>query len=202
MVPLDEKNFILITDVHEIIHHESVRDYCEELSQSRVLEHCPELVNYVCGQSAARCVFAIIILMGEPCLLCDLAQDKVCDKDLPLSYVEEDGVDFQLARRSNPTVPIECFRKWTTAQRKSFDVIQRQVKAVLQQWPIKLPVTVLSDCNVLPLTECKEIYRGNSTVYRVQIHQAHHQLDGNDEVQPHPHAFSMSINPLENQIIY
>lgn len=199
MVPLDRKNFILITDVHEIIHHESVRDYCQELSQSRVLEQCSELVNYICGQPSARCVIAIIILMSEPCLLPNLAQDEICDEDLPLSYAEKDGVDFQLARRSNPTVPVECFRKWTPAQRNSFDTLQRQVKAVLEQWPIELPVHELSCLSVLPIMNCEVIHTGNSTVHKVEIRPAHHQLDGNEEVQPHPDAFLLNTNLLRYQ---
>lgn len=182
---LDSKmDFIPITAIHKLINDQSVLEYCEEFSEMRSHVQPSDVVKYVCGQPEARCVFAVIILIDEPRLLRDLMGEKVCDNDLPLSHLEADGVEFQLARNSRPTSPVECFRKWKPAQRHYFDEFQRRVKAeVLGRRPISLPVTQFPDRSVLPFTRRKTIhYKVSSRVDRVEIHHAHHRFNNGPEV--------------------
>ena len=169
--------------IDKLIDPESVKKYWEALSDPALHQKSYDVVNYVFAESQARFVFVIIVLINEPQLLLSLIRDQVCDDDLPLSHVGVEGVDFQLAKRSEPNTPVECFTKWTGAQRHSFDRLQRQVKAqILQQWPIGLRVTQLSDLSVLPFTKCVKIHNGNSTVYRVEIHHAHHRFKDDRKV--------------------
>lgn len=149
-------------------------------------ETCSDVINYVCSkQKPAHHVFAILVLIEEPGLLCDLVIDGVCDDDLPLECVQADGLDFHLERKSQPGIHIECFKGWTISQRRAFDDLQWQVKApVLKNWPLKLePVRELHNRTVLPLTKYKNKHKGNSEVFRVEIHPAHHRFSRGTEVR-------------------
>lgn len=143
------------------------------------------MIQYVCGASRhARHVFAILVLIEEPGLLSSLVRDHVCDDDLPLECIQIDGLDFQLARNSQPHRPIECFKQWTVAQRRAFDDLQWQIKApVLKNWPLRLPVRELPNRTVLPLKVYIREYEGNSEVARVRIHPEHHKFSGGTEVR-------------------
>lgn len=170
--------FLPVNAVNSLIHNESVRKYCEGLSDPGLQEQCPDVIKYVCGHPEARFVFIIIVLINEPQLLHGLIRDKVFDSDVPLCRIPEvEGVDFQLAKRSDPKTPVNCFTNWTAAQRLSFDELQRQVKAaVLEKWPIDFPPYKLPDRSVLPFTECEIIHKESSSVYHVEIHHAHHNF--------------------------
>lgn len=196
------KEFLPITAVHYLIHCQSVQEYWERLPDSRLHGQCSDVVNYVCVQSDARCVFAIIILIDEPWLLHDLIRDGVCDNDLPLSHAEVEGVDFQLARKSSPTVPVKCFGKWSLAQRRLFDDLQRQVKTeVLEKWPISLRISEISERSILPLTKSETIHTGNSRVDRVEIHHAHHRFHDFPKVRPRVYVFPMSTIRTEIKLL-
>lgn len=175
--------FLPRSAVDNLIGHESISKYWLGLADSTLHEHLSDVIHYVCGEPKARYIFVIIVLIDEPGLLPGLIQDRVCDNDLPLSHIEVLGVDFQLARRSSPNMPIECCRAWTSSQRHSLDVLQWQVKVeVLGEWPIGLPVKQLPDRTVLPFTKSERKHDGNSEVFRVEIHRAHYNFMSDTDV--------------------
>lgn len=142
-------------------------------------------MDYVLGTRKARFVFAIIVLMGEPSLLGDLMRDNVYDDDLPLTHLKVKGADSRFGKRLSPTVPVDCFDKWSASQVSYFGQLQRQVKAeVLENWPIQLQVHEVPSYSVLPLMQCRRIHHGNSDVFRVEVHDAHHRFKDNKKVQP------------------
>lgn len=125
--------------------------------------------------------------MAEPSLLIDLMRDGVYDDDLPLSLVEVEGAEAQFGKLSltGPPIPVACFSKWKPAQVSYFGLLQRRVKAeVLEKWPIRLRVTEVPNQSVLPFMQCESIHQGNSEVFRVKIHYAHHQFRDSTKVHP------------------
>lgn len=179
------KTFLPRSAVDDLIDRQSVQEYWEGLEHLPSRDSLSDVLDYVFGTQNARFIFVIIVLMGEPSLLGQLMRDCVCDDDLPLSHVEVQGADSQFGRKSKDgsMIPVACFRTWSAAQVNYFGQLQRQVKAaVLEDWPIQLRVTEVPSHSILPLMKCERIHHGNSEVFRVEVHHAHHRFKDSTKV--------------------
>ncbi|KAH8751296.1 kinase-like domain-containing protein [Diaporthe sp. PMI_573] len=202
--PGDIRTFLPRSAVDALIHEQSVEEYWLGLEGLQPRKPLSEVLDYVLGTRNARFVFVIIVLMGdsESSLLGDLMQDGVYDDDLPLSPVEVKGADSQFGRKLNttePTVPLACFRKWSPAQVNYFGKLQRQVKAeVLENWPIQLSVFEVPNHSVLPFMQCKRIHDGNSEVFRVEVHHAHHRFKDSTKGAP----FALKVLEAKDELTF
>lgn len=186
-IPGDIREFLPRSAVDTLIHEQSVEDYWLRLEDPQLRNLLSQVLEYVLGAPSARFVFIIIVLMEEPSLLGDLMREPVYDDDLPLSLVEVKGAGAQFGKLSltGPPIPVACFSKWTRSQVSFFGQLQRQVKAeVLEKWPVQLRVTEVPNHSVLPFMQCERIHHGNSEVFRVEVHHAHHNFRDSTKVQP------------------
>lgn len=205
--PYDGKtslSFLPRNVLESVINQDSVAEYCSTYAATILASQTDKIVEYVFrphknDRGLARQIFSILVLMDEPALIPGVVEEDIRDHDLPLALCE--GNDSQMARRRDMLIePISCFKDWTRAQRRNFDMIQFQVKA-----PVFNPLDRnfgpgphrshpsstggqhhqaddyvaenLDDRTVLPFTKYDgkaQIIAGSSKVVRVKIHFAHH----------------------------
>lgn len=184
------KCFLPRSEIGRLVHPESIKSYWLAHTEHQYHDKCTDVINYVCGTRTGksrqgRLVFVVLLFIDEPALILDIIKDEVYDDDLPLVFINKQGTDFQLARKTSKKGPIKCFDKWKTTQRLAFENLQWQVTATVFSEVQKssqssdLQVIELDDRGVLPLTEydAASKYQGNSEVVRVKIHKAHHKFN-------------------------
>lgn len=66
-------------------------------------------------------VFAILVLIGKGYYIHKFIQEGLCDEDIPLMNCRgQPDCDLMLARRSNPSVEIDCLSEWDFHEREFF----------------------------------------------------------------------------------
>ncbi|KAJ9156221.1 Protein kinase [Pleurostoma richardsiae] len=134
-----------------------------------------------------RKIFAVLTLIDQADKLPSFLAEGIQDADLALVKVHQprDGQrTFDLRRKNAPDVPLASFQGWTQSQLEQFDKSQwlflsPVFSSVSQKKAKPLP---LEDKVILPFTEStenakKDHYRGgNSEVFRVKLHPAHHDF--------------------------
>ena len=185
--------FLPISDLHEIMQHETVVGFLRSELPVSSWSNIPSIVTAICGpldaqnddheSKAARRVFAILVHLEMPNEIVALINDGICDGDLPLVRADEKHGSYGLKRDperhpERPQGPLACFEPWKQRDREDFEIYQywmtapffamkngRSRRYKFQDWDV-LPFTAQEDVNVTP----------HSIVSRVEIHEAHHKL--------------------------
>lgn len=184
---------------------ENIQQYLSSSKNRALREHAARIIKHVCGQtersstrSESRRIFAILLLIQEPCLILDFIDHGIDDSDLPLSIIrqncssfasadtmddeEDDDEDDYLARSTSAGhIIIKGFCQWKYTQRETFYQNQWRIqipifRRVRRQTPEVHPIYTFGNDVILPWTEYEEHYDGNSVVSRVKVHKAHSQL--------------------------
>lgn len=172
-------------------------------------------MDYVFGRQTnnsgfARQVFAILVLINHDDLIQGVINENIRDHNLPLSQCNQQGTEYQLARRSSSSNKrlraIPCFSHWSMSDRRAFDDIQFQVKSPafkkLADQDLAVKTMKLDNRFGLPFTyydEEKQIKSGSAKVVRVKIHSAHH--DFNTAVRTHVN-FELLWTPSATQSVH
>lgn len=166
---------------------ENIEEYISTSGHLVLRNRCSDIIDFVCGkpESKASGIFAVLLLIEHPGLIVDFMEEKITDNDLPLCLRNQEKSHFTQycldKRVGNSFIPIESFDRWESMQRFAFSS---------HQWWVKLPVFErstsksldahpairLHNSSILPWIEHKTIYRQNSDVVRVRIHDAHHKF--------------------------
>lgn len=195
------KSFLPDDKLAEIMTTENVKEYLSNSAKSSLREHHIRITGHVCGQTGrsntrreSRRIFAILLLIREPCLILDFVDQGIDDSDLPFSIIRDNSSSFgsegsvdgdeddYLARStSDGPIIIRGFCQWHYTQRETFYNNQWRVqipifRKVRRQIPDAHPIHTFGNDVILPWTECEEHYDGNSIVSRVKVHKAHSQL--------------------------
>lgn len=195
------KTFLPDDKLAEIMTTENVKNYLSNSAKKSLREHHIRIVGHVCGQTGrsntrreSRRIFAILLLIREPCLILDFVEQGIDDSDLPLSIIRDNSSSFglegsvdgdednYLARStSDGPIIIRGFCQWQYIQRETFYNNQWRVqipifRRVRRQTPDVHPIHTFGNDVILPWTECEEYYDGNSVISRVKVHKAHSQL--------------------------
>lgn len=195
------RSFLPEDKLAEIMTTENVRNYLLISAKSSLREHHITITEHVCGQPGrsnsrreSRRVFAILLLIQEPCLILDFIDQGIDDSDLPLSMirdnsssfgsestVDDDEDDYLARSTSSGPIIIKGFCRWQFAQRETFYNNQWRVQIPIfrklrRQTPELHPIHTFDNDIILPWTEYEEHYDGNSVVSRVKVHKAHSQL--------------------------
>lgn len=194
----ENKIFLPRDDLERIITPDSVTKYCKGSDYQYLQDEPSKIVDYVFGSQTrqhhgcARRVFAILVLINHDDLIQGVVKENIRDHDLPLAQCDEQGTEYQLARRrrrpNQRLRAIQCFSHWRMSDRRAFDDIQFQVnspvfKLLLAHQDVAIDPVKLDSRYGLPFTfydEEKQINSGSAKVVRVKIHHAHH--DFNTEV--------------------
>ncbi|KAJ4410962.1 hypothetical protein N0V82_009113 [Gnomoniopsis sp. IMI 355080] len=135
--------------------------------------------------------FAVLVLLDRAHQILSFRQEGLSDTNLPLTKVQaEDGEGFELRRGDAPNIHLGCFDGWTQNDIKAFEKLQwRVVVPVFSDTP-KQQFLDLEDQAVLPYIESWEnkerdhFKGGNSEVWKVKIHDAHHTFQNLNTAMP------------------
>ncbi|KAE8454273.1 hypothetical protein EG329_005198 [Mollisiaceae sp. DMI_Dod_QoI] len=153
-------------------------------------------------------IFVTLVLSEKTSAILLFLEENVTDKDLPLSKVpirKKASNIFGLARKSQPGVPLACFRDWTNLAIMRFEEWQwttlapfffqsqrKNVKHWILQDEIPLPFTADSRYNEDESAyERLEFEGGFSNVFKADIHPEHHDFHA-----PHNSSQSFAIKCL------
>ena len=146
-------------------------------------------------------IFVTLVLSEKTSTILKFLAEKVTDDDLPLAKVGRPGKKlgiFDLGRRGKPNVPLECFRGWTACAIRRFEEWQwttispffarsrgrKNVKHFPLQDQVILPF--ISDSRrEAGAYERLEFEGGFSQVFKVDIHQEHHDFHDPHVRWPH-----------------
>jgi len=136
-------------------------------------------------------IFVILVLIEKTSSISKFVEEDVNDLDLPLVKFQKgkNGSRFDLRLPRMQDKPLECFRNWTQFYIKAFEEWQwttvspffhKGTRKDVQHFP-------LQDSVILPFTADSrrdnesefrtEIEGGYSRVFKVDIHQNHHNFD-------------------------
>lgn len=125
--------------------------------------------------------FAVLVMLDKAHQILSLRQEGLTDSALPLIKVEtENGRRIELRRENAPSVHLSCFDGWTQADIEAFEKLQWRVVVPIFSDTPKQQFLDLKEKTVLPYIESWENkehdhYKGgNSEVWKVKIHDAHH----------------------------
>lgn len=135
-------------------------------------------------------IFLTLVLVEKTSAVLQFLSVNVTDDDLPLVKVHRPGkprVIFDLARRNQPNVPLQCFRHWTSSAIRGFEEWQWTTLAPFFAKSEKtVPHYVFQDRRIMPFiarsrrkvnTDDRfEFEGGFSEVSRVEIHPSHHDF--------------------------
>lgn len=143
--------------------------------------------------------FAVLVLSDKADRIVELSQEGLSDMDLPLVKASlADGLE--LRRKSAPHLQLRCFTDWSKADLETLEKLQWRVLAPIfadiakQQDPDFLN---LENQTVLPYVESWENKKhdhykgGNSEVWKVKIHGAHHNFKNINPIVPNNHYFAI-----------
>lgn len=139
--------------------------------------------------------FAVLILLDRAPQVLAFVRDGLSDTALPFRKVEaSNGADgeplFELRRRDVPSVHLSCFDGWTQNDIDEFEKLQWRVVVPVFLHTPKQQFLDLEDEVVLPYIESWEnkghdhFKGGNSEVWKVKIHDAHHTFQNLNPAVP------------------
>lgn len=157
---------------------ESVTTQEHEATARQILEwqdSCEPLTN-------RRCLFAILCLMNMAIRIVDFIREGLFDGDMP--FVSDDSGTYR--RNDTSTAPISFFKRWKRTQRDMFEHYQGSFLVpffnLSKGISSKIAQIELSSSAILPFLEDEAASQviqvgGYSTVRKVRIHEAHHDLE-------------------------
>lgn len=170
----------------------------EELQQLAARITARDLHGGVLSNSLLR-TFAILVLSDKADRIVELSQEGLTDMDLPLAKADA-AHGFELRRKNAPHIELRCFKDWSRADLETLWKLQWCVLAptfadiAKQQDPNFLN---LDSQTVLPFVESwenkkRDHYKGgNSEVWKVRIHGAHHNFKNINPIVPNNHYFAI-----------
>jgi hypothetical protein len=145
------------------------------------------LKHRICGTRSFKKIFALLTLVDKQSDIKLFVEQDVADNDLPLIKVPlEDSNLFKLSRRHSPCEASElltCFDGWSPASVRIFEDWQWTTLAPTFECGERKNIkhVELLDKTPLPFTsdiqygvDAGTIHGGQSTVFKVNIHPAHH----------------------------
>lgn len=149
--------------------------------------------------------FAALVLSDQAHRIVELSREGLSDVDLPLAKVgvsnaPAGGVKFELRRKDAPDVQLRCFSHWSQIDVDTFEKLQWRVlipsfSDVAKETQVEF--LDLEDQTVLPYVESWENKKvnhykgGNSEVWKVKIHDAHHKFQNLNTVVPNNPYFAI-----------
>lgn len=147
--------------------------------------------------------FAVLVMLNQVDKIVDFLQEGVTDVSLPLTTVRpiEDGIPLStidLRRKDAPDVQLRCFRGWSQTDLEGFEKLQWQfLSPTFSDLANKQDLVDLEERTVLPYIETWETKKqdhykgGNSEVWKVKIHDAHHNFQNLPTVIPNNPYFAI-----------
>ncbi|PSR97611.1 hypothetical protein BD289DRAFT_425290 [Coniella lustricola] len=150
-------------------------------------------------------IFAILILLEKANKINDFVSEGLSDHTLPLLKVKTPGVapsdpTFHLQRRDMSGVPLRCFNGWSQSEIGIFERLQWRLCSPVF-WEISETqegdFLDLQEQTVLPYIETwqnkkEDHYKGgNSEVWKVKIHDAHHNFQNVNGLLPNNPYFAI-----------
>ncbi|KAJ1299714.1 hypothetical protein OPQ81_005040 [Rhizoctonia solani] len=150
--------------------------------------------------------FAILVLMDIPHKIIDFASEGLADNDRPLVRVKVASAPaageplFQLRRKDALSTQLRSFNGWTQAEIDTYERLQWRVCSPVF-WEISEQqegaFLDLEEATVLPYIESwqnkkHDHYKGgNSEVWKVKIHEAHHKFQNLNALVPNNPYFAI-----------
>ncbi|KAJ4396583.1 hypothetical protein N0V93_000804 [Gnomoniopsis smithogilvyi] len=171
------------------------KHYLSELSAIDLQELAGQISTNVSHQAAIGSsllrTFAILLLVDRAHDIHSFRQEGLSDMTLPLTKAKAaNGEGFELRREDAPGVHLGCFDGWSQHDIEAFEKLQwRVVVPVFSDTP-KQQFLDLEDQAVLPYIESWEnkehdhFKGGNSEVWKVKIHDAHHTFQNLNTTVP------------------
>lgn len=132
--------------------------------------------------------FAILVMLDQVDKIIDFLQEGVTDAALPLATIRpmNNGMassTIDLRRKDAPDAQLCCFRSWAQADLEAFEKLQwRFLSPIFSDLAKKQDLVDLEEKTVLPYIESWENKKqdhykgGNSEVWKVKIHESHHNF--------------------------
>lgn len=149
--------------------------------------------------------FAALVLSDKANSIIEFSQEGLSDMALPLTKVGTanalaGGVKFELRRKDALHVQLRCFGGWSQSDVDTFEKLQWRVlipsfSDVAKETDVDF--LDLADQTVLPYVESWENKKvdhykgGNSEVWKVKIHDAHHKFQNLNTVVPNNPYFAI-----------
>lgn len=144
-------------------------------------------------------MFAALVMSDKADRILDLLQEGLSDMALPLTKVNVAGGQ-ELCRKEAPGVQLRCFKGWSKADLEKLEKLQWRVLTPIFSNIAKqqdVDFLNLEDQTVLPYVESWENKKhdhykgGNSEVWKVKIHDAHHNFQNVNTIVPNNHYFAI-----------
>ncbi|KAK7746438.1 hypothetical protein SLS53_002397 [Cytospora paraplurivora] len=150
-------------------------------------------------------VFAVLLLLDQADKIIGFLQEGSSDIALPLIKVTistmNNGIlssTVELRTKDNPNLELRCFKGWSRADLEAFEKFQwRFISPVFSDLAHKQDLIDLEENTVLPYIESWENKKqdhhkgGNSEVWKVKIHGAHHNFHDLPTVIPNNPYFAI-----------
>lgn len=144
-------------------------------------------------------MFAVLVMSDKADRILDFLQEGVSDMTLPLAKVVVAG-GLELRRKDAPGAQLGCFEGWSKADKETLEKLQWLVLVPMFSDIAKeqdVDFLNLDDQTVLPYVESWENKKhdhykgGNSEVWKVKIHDAHHNFQNVNTIVPNNHYFAI-----------
>lgn len=149
--------------------------------------------------------FAVLVLLDKSDKIVDFWQEGLSDLFLPLTKVgvakgSAGEATFELRSKGSPDVQLRCLRSWSEGDLEALERLQWRVLIPTFSDMAKeqdVDLLNLEDQTVLPYVESWENKKhdhykgGNSEVWKVKIHDAHHHFQNLDTIVPNNHYFAI-----------
>ncbi|KUI56668.1 putative serine/threonine-protein kinase tsuA [Cytospora mali] len=147
--------------------------------------------------------FAVLVMLDQVDKIIGFLQEGVTDVALPLTTVRaiKDGIQsltIDLRRKDNPNLELRCFKGWSHTDLEAFEKLQwRFLSPIFSDLANKQDLVDLEEKTVLPYIETWENKKqdhykgGNSEVWKVKIHESHHNFQNLPTVIPNNPYFAI-----------
>lgn len=179
-----------ILSSHDVFN-ELQKHYFSDMSATDLQELAGQIAKRDTHQASLLRTFAVLVLLDKVNQIRSLRQEGLSDSALPLIKVEaQKGKGFELRREDAPSVHLSCFDGWTQTDIEAFEKLQWRVVVPIFSDTPKQQYLDLEEKTVLPYIESWENkehdhYKGgNSEVWKVKIHDAHHTFQNLNTAVP------------------
>lgn len=147
--------------------------------------------------------FAVLVMLDQVDKIVCFLQEGVTDVALPLMTVRNangglPSSTIDLRRKDIPDVQLRCFKSWSQTDLEAFERLQWQfLSPIFSDLANKQDLVDLEEKTVLPYVETWETKKqdhykgGNSEVWKVKIHDAHHNFQNLPTVIPNNPYFAI-----------
>lgn len=187
----ERKRFFPETTFREIVNERTVGRELQRCYRDIHPLNAEALADTICGPRSFRKIFAILTLVERLSYIHKFVEEGIADDDLPLCKIPQPGSNlFRLGCRRGPDSAaqlLQCIDGWSPTVILMFED---------WQWATLAPIFHGGECKdvrhihlesrtPLPFvrdsrygTVCETIKGGFSTVFKVDIHPAHHTFRG------------------------